>query len=119
MYQGKGESRQNILRYSPRIQSRNYLTRNLSWKYFRNSRWSGEYFYTDADDLSVASDTLSGKNNENLADVKPTEKFREVELRFLTEDEKKLRDQNIPLVSLTEAKTSLLAKLKSFVCFCY
>ena len=79
----------------------------------------GNIFYADADDLSVASERISAGDDENLTDRKPRakeEKFTEVELRFVTEDEKRSREENI--VNTTKANTSILAKLKSSICFC-
>ena len=80
----------------------------------------GNIFYADADDLSVASERISGGDDENLTDRKPRakeEKFTEVELRFVTEDEKRSREENIH--NTTKANTSILAKLKYSICFCY
>ena len=80
----------------------------------------GNIFYADADDLSVGSERISDGDDENLTDRKPRakeEKFTEVELRFVTEDEKRSREENLD--NTTKANTSILAKLKSSICFCY
>ena len=74
----------------------------------------------DADDLSVASEGDSCENQESSSKEgkHQDKKFIEVELRFLTEEEKKLRDQNLPVGRFNTSTWTLLNKLKSSIC-CY
>ena len=74
----------------------------------------------DADDLSVASERDSCENQAGSVEGSHQEKnFIEVELKFLTEEEKKLREQNLPAGRFNTSTWSLLDKLKSSICcFC-
>ena len=71
----------------------------------------------EADDLSVASERDSWENQDRSEEGKHRDKeFIEVELRFLTEEEKKLQDQKLPVGRFNTSTLTLLNKLKSSIC---
>ena len=76
------------------------------------------YYFVDADDLSITSERDSFEN-QAVERSHQDKNFIEVELKFLTEEEKKLREQNLPVGRFNTSKWTLLSKLKSSICcFC-
>ena len=73
----------------------------------------------DADDISVASVRGSCENENQSSSGErnhQNNKFIEVELKFLTEEEKKARDQSLPVGKFHTSTWTVLNKLKSSIC---